>query len=64
VPDTLLILYSCEVNNPYNHSEIGILPGWAWWHMPVIPALGKQRQEDQRPFHVIQMKKAGNTKNK
>jgi hypothetical protein len=20
--------------------------GWTWWHMPLIPALGRQRQED------------------
>jgi hypothetical protein len=20
--------------------------GWAWWHMPLIPALGRQRQVD------------------
>jgi flagellar biosynthesis protein FliR len=26
--------------------KYGIMISQAWWHMPLIPALGRQRQED------------------
>lgn len=37
---------------PAMHEALSLIPGTSikrvWWHMPLIPALGKQRQEYQR----------------
>jgi hypothetical protein len=33
-------------SNATNSAIFKILTGLVWWHIPIIPALGKQRQED------------------
>jgi hypothetical protein len=30
---------------------------WGWWYMPVIPALGRLRQDDCKPGYLISKKK-------
>jgi hypothetical protein len=34
-------------------------PGWTWWHIPLIPAPRKQRQEDLCEFEVSLVYKVG-----